>query len=305
MSESDLLPIQINRILFASNFTDTSAAALPYAAAFARRFNAQIHVFHVIAPEEYAHIEPSQLDAALRQMKADTEARIKKLLAASHFSKISYRIDIDHGNVMEAIAAQVRKHRIDLIVAGSEGRHGVQKLLAPSIDEAIAREVDCPVLLVGPDVAVRPEDEVHLSRILLATDFEPHSKTVMNYAYALAAVYAAQLYVLHVADDVWKEPLSTRMTPDAFCRMRLLEKHLPERAHGIEPEFLVEFGSPESLILESAQKIAAELIVAGVPATAHPGLSSHLPGPLAYNITSHARCPVLAVRNAAQEAGAL
>jgi nucleotide-binding universal stress UspA family protein len=295
----DYLPIRLKRILFASNFTETSAMALPYAAAFARRFGAEICAMHVIAPEEVEHIEPAQLDATLRQMKADAEKRIRGLLSAAQFDEIPYRILLAHGDVREAIAAQVRENQIDMIVAGSHGRHGVRKLLSPSIDEAIARGVACPVLLVGPEVTVPPEAEVRIARILLATDFQSKSKPVMDYAYSLAAAYKAEIYVLHVADDVWREPLSTRMTAEAFCRMRLLEKGLPEHAHGIEPKFLVEFGSPESLILETAQKIGAQLIVAGLPATAHAGLSSHLPGPMAYDVASHAVCPVLAIGNAA------
>jgi nucleotide-binding universal stress UspA family protein len=297
----DCLPIRLKRILFASNFTETSAMALPYAAAFARRFNGEIYAMHVIARGEYEHIEPSQLDATLRQMKATAEVRIKRLLSIARFSEIPYRILLAHGDVMETIAAKVRENEIDMIVAGSHGRHGIKKLLSPSTDEAIARDVACPVLLIGPEVTVAPEAEVCIARILLATDFQPKSKSVMDYGYALAAAYNADIYFLHVADDVWREPLSTRMTPEAFCRMRLLEKGLPEHAHGIEPKFLVEFGSPESLILETAQKIGAQLIVAGVPVTAHAGLSSHLPGPLAYDVASHAICPVLAVRDAVGE----
>ena len=294
----DSLPIRLKRILFASNFTPTSAMALPYAAAFARRFGAQIYVAHVIAPDEYQHIHQAELDVTLGQMKRASEERIQGLLEAANFAEIGYRIVLDHGDVMEAIAANVREHQIDLIVAGSHGRHGIEKLLYPAIDEAIARDVACPVLLIGPEVRVRPEDEVRLERILLATDLEPHSRPLMDYAYALAAAYQAELFFLHVADDAWKEPLATRMTPEAFCCMQLLKQQLPERAYGVEPKFLVEFGPPESLILEWAQRIGAELIVAGLPATAHPGLESHLPGPMAYNLASHALCPVLAVRDA-------
>jgi nucleotide-binding universal stress UspA family protein len=302
MSESigsvDYLPIRLRRILFASNFTETSAAALPYAAALAKRFNAEILVTHVIAPDEYEHIEPQKLEATLRQMKTDAEVRIRKLLAEAQFTEIPSRILITHGDVMETIAGHVRDQKIDLIVAGSEGRHGVQKLLSPSTDEAIMEDVSCPVLLVGPEVTVRPETELHMDCILLTTDFQQKSRIVADYAYSFAAAYAAQLYILHVADDAWREPLATRMTPEAFCRMRLLECQLPEHAHGIEPKFLVEFGSPETLILETARKIGAQLIVAGVPRTAHPGLLSHLPGPLAYDVASHANCPVLAVLDA-------
>jgi nucleotide-binding universal stress UspA family protein len=45
-------PIRLQRILFATDFSPTSAMALPYAAAIARRFRASIYVAHVIPAEE-------------------------------------------------------------------------------------------------------------------------------------------------------------------------------------------------------------------------------------------------------------
>jgi nucleotide-binding universal stress UspA family protein len=287
--------IRLERILFATDFSPTAAMALPYAAAIARRFHATIYVVHVIPIEEYAHIAPEQLDRTLREMKQAAEHRTTALLASSHFKDIPFQVILAHGDPMTVTSALVDEHSIELIVAGSHGRHGLHKLLAPSMDEAIARAAACPALLIGPEAAIEPETEVHLERILFATDFSPHSRRAMDYAYALAKAHGAHLYVLHVAEDVWNEPLSTRMSADAFCRMRLLENDLPQNPGGIEAEFLVEFGPPETLILEAARKHGVQLIVVAVPRTSHPHLSSRLPGPLAYNLASHALCPVLAV----------
>jgi nucleotide-binding universal stress UspA family protein len=291
------LPVLMRKILFASNFSETSAMALPYAAAFARRFHAEIWVEHVIPREEYAHIAAEQLGATLRAMKQTARERIEHLLADARFSDIAFRIVLDHGDAMRAIASLVQAEAIDLIVAGSGGRHGLQKLFAPPVDEEIARAAACPVLLVGPEVAVQPEAEVRVHRILYPTELRPSSRSAMEFACALARIYEAELYILHVAENIWREPLSTRMTPEAFCRMRLLESGLPESALGVEPHFLVDFGPAENLILETAQKHAAQLIVIGVPGAAHPELISHFPGPLAYDVASHSRCPVLAVRS--------
>jgi nucleotide-binding universal stress UspA family protein len=138
---------------------------------------------------------------------------------------------------------------------------------------------------------------MHLQRILFAADFSPESRRAMDYAFALAKAHESHLYILHVTEDVWNEPLSTRMSADAFCRMRLLENDLPQGQGGVEAEYLVEFGPPESLILETAENHGAQLIVVALPRTAHPHLSSRMPGPLAYNLASHARCPILAVRS--------
>jgi nucleotide-binding universal stress UspA family protein len=298
-ASTDDIPIRLERILFATDFSETSAMALPYAAAIARRFASAIYVAHVIPAEKYAHMAPEQLDRALRQMKQTAEQCITKLLTRAHFKDIPFRVVVAHGDPMTVISALVDEHGIDLIVAGSHGRHGLHKLLWPSMDEAIARAAVCPALLIGPEVAIEPEAEVRLNSILFATDFSPHSRRAMEYAYALAKAYDAHLYVFHVAEDIWNEPLSTRMSADAFCRTRLLENDFPQSLGGVEAEFLVEFGPPEALILEAAEKRGVQLMVLAVPGTSHPHLSSHLPGPLAYNLASHSLCPVLAVRSAA------
>lgn len=290
--------IHIRRILFATNFAEASAAALPYAAALARVFGAEIDALHVIPPERYEHLRHRHLDAALRQMKQEAASRIHTLLSASRFSDIPFRVTIDHGEVLAVVATFAARQDADLIVAGSHGRHGIQKLISPAVDEEIACAASRPVLLIGPEVSIEPEAETHIRGILHATNFEPKSIPALHYAYALAEKFAAELYLMHVAENVWREPLSTRMTAEAFCRMRMLENGLPEHAPELEPHFLIDFGPRESLILEAAEKQDVQLIVMGLPAIAHPGLSSHLPGPLAYDVASHARCPVLVVRNA-------
>lgn len=292
------LPIRIERILFASNLSEASAMALPYAAALARRFGAGILAVHVIPPEEYAHLPPEELDAALVAMKSAAGERLHAMLAAARVSGIPLRVSIEHGEVLGAIAAFAARERVDLIVAGSHGRHGIQKLLSAAVDEEIATAAQCPVMLIGPEVIVSPEAEARIHRILYASDFEAKSRPALTWAYALARAYAAELVVLHVAENIWREPLSTRLSAESFCRMRMLQCGLPEHEPDIRIRFQVEFGDRESLILEAAVQNDVQLIVAGIPAAAHPALKSHLPGPLAYDIASHAPCPVLAVRSA-------
>lgn len=296
-------PIAFRQILFASNFSSTSASALPYSAAFARRFSARLLVLHVVAPDELLHSDPDRSENGLENVRRAAEIRIRNLLEAANSTDIPFRILIEQGEVAPVLAALVERENIDLVVAGSEGRHGFQKLLSPAIDEEIAVSARCPVLCVGPEVAPPVGRDLHFSRILHPTDFNPRSTPVIEYAYALAETFSSQIYFVHIADDVWKEPLSTRLTAEAFCRMRMLENRLPEHSPNLEPVFIVEFGPPEQLILETAERIGADLILMGVPASDHPALISHFPGPLAYDVASHARRPVLVLRNAAEPGG--
>jgi nucleotide-binding universal stress UspA family protein len=289
-------PIQFRRILLTTDFSSISAKALPYAAAIARHFGATLHVVHVVATEDYAHMPASEHPQALARMKRQADQQIMAILATSHFQGIPHKIILDHGDVLRVLCRIVEEQEIDLIVTGTHGKHGLQKLLSGSMAEEIFRLAGVPVLAIGPEVAVDPEAEVRLGRILFATDFSPESRRAMQYAYALAREYRAHLFFLHVVEDAWKEPFSTRVSADEYCRLQLHEKGFDVVAAGVEPEFLVQFGIAEELTLEVAQNRGIQLIVLSVPGTIHPVLSAHLPGPTAYNIVSHARCPVLGVR---------
>ena len=58
----------------------------------------------------------------------------------------------------------------------------------------------------------------------LRDGFLPESEPAMHYACALSKEYNAELFFLHVTEDVWQEPLSTRMQAADFFRLRLAEK---------------------------------------------------------------------------------
>jgi len=294
-SPSELISIRLRKILFSTDFSPTSAVALPYAAAIARHFGSTIYVVHVITPEENNDLEPAQRNVVLQKMRQQAERRTQDLLRSSHFANVPHQVVLDEGDLETVLSSVVRKEEIDLIVAGTHGRHGLGKLLTGSVAEEISEIMSVPILLVGPEIVVSPQAEVRVDRILYATDFSPESRMAMDFAYMLAQKYRARLYFLHVAENIWQEPLSTRMAAGDFITLRLLERGWREHPNGVEIEFLVDFGAPESLILEAADKLAIQLVVLGIAESSHPHLAAHLPGPLAYNVASHARSPVLIV----------
>ena len=293
-------PIQFQRIMLATDFTPASAKALPYAAAIARHFQSTLLVAYVIPSESYDHIPSGLRDDALFRMRREAEENIKALLATSHLEGVPHEAVLGSGDLWPALSTLAEDHLIDLLVTASHGRHGLDKLVSGSPAEEVARLAARPVLLVGPEVTVAPAAEVHVERILHATDFSPESRRAMDYAYALSKAYSAHLSLLHVVETAWTEPLSTRATPEAFWRARLLERGWPESEEGVEPEFLVESGSPERLIVETAHQRGVQLVVLSFPGASHPKLAAHLPGPLAYNVVTHARCPVLVVRGSGE-----
>lgn len=288
--------ILFNHILFATDFSPASTAALPYATAIARQFGAKLYLAYVIPTDAYDLIPVGERDTALENMRGHVEEQMAGLRATSALRGLSHEVLVDHGHVWPMMSAMVEKQEIDLIVIGTHGRRGVEKLLLGSTAEEILRCSQAPILMVGPDNLVSPETEAKPKRILYATDFSPESEPAMHYACSLAKGYRAMLFFLHVTQDVYQEPISTRMKPDDFFCLRFMEKHWALE-EGITPEYHVEFNPMVAeCILETAGRLQTEMIVLGVRGSRYPRVAAHLPGPTAYDVVSQARCPVLVIR---------
>lgn len=288
-------PVLFKHILFATDFSPSSTTALPHAVAVARHFAAKLYLAYVIPTDAFDLIPAGERDSALANMRRHVEEQMAGLRATSLLRGVNHGALVDHGNVWRMILGMVEKQNIDLIVIGTHGRSGVEKLLLGSTAEEILRCARVPILMVGPDNLVPPGTEAKPHSILYATDFSPESEPALRYACSLAKEYGGALFFLHVTQDAWKEPLSTRMQAADFFRMRFVEKKwtLDEE---ISPEYHVEFGRPAEYILEISGKLQIELIVLGVRGARYPRVAAHLPGPTAYDVVSHARCPVLVVR---------
>ncbi|HZW79478.1 MAG TPA: universal stress protein [Candidatus Deferrimicrobiaceae bacterium] len=294
--ETDVNGIALNRILFATDFSPAATAALSHALVVARHFGSTLYVAHIIAPKEYAAIPRGDRDTALPRIREYVGEQMTKVRESSLLHTVSHQVLVDEGEVWPTLSAMIDNYKIELVVIGTQGRRGLEKFVLGSIAEEVLRRANCPVLMVGPESSANPEAEAHLQRILYATDFSTESAPAMHYAHWLAKEFKAHLFFLHVTQDAWQEPLATRVSADEFCRLRLMEQGWARSIEDVNPEFLLEFGVPAERIVEQASNLRSELIVLGVPGTHHPEIVAHLPGPTAYDVVSHAHCPVLAVR---------
>ena len=149
--------ISLKNILFATDFSEASQAALPYAAAIARRYDSQLHVAHIMSPASYIIPslpgDPVTLDSIHEAARADARQRMEAV--ASHLKTVPHHTYVREGDVWESLADLIQTHEIDLLVVGTHGRTGVQKLILGSKAEEILRLVPCPVLTVGPKIAGR------------------------------------------------------------------------------------------------------------------------------------------------------
>jgi nucleotide-binding universal stress UspA family protein len=279
-------------ILFATDFSSSSEAALPYLLSLAHCFDSTVIAVHAVPFEALsglAAVPPMvELDAEWR----DALQAMRTYEQSHPFTGLRHKFVMEHGPLREVVADLAAQHAADLIVLGTHGRQGFHKLFAGSFAEEIFRTVSCPMLIVGPGVALPPPENWKPRRILFATEFTGGSIHALPCAIALADANDAKLLVMHAVPLVpWEQQSELDVSYQERLR-KLIPEDLP---HHCAIDFTIEFDLPAPGILTTAQEIEADLIVMGVHRARLPKIDAHVPGTTASEVIANAHCPVLTV----------
>ncbi len=292
--------IQLQNVLFLTDFSPAANTAIPYAAEVAKRFGAKLFALHMRTPAVNPMTEPATWPTL--EKAAETEALIQREALRESFPGLEPLVIIAEGDLYAGVLEVVAKHKIDLIVLGTSGRSGAAKFFLGSVAEEIFRQAPCPVITVGPFTPGGPLGDGKIKEIVYATDFSPESTAAAAHAISLAQEFQAHLTLMHV---IANEAPGDLLLPGEL--VRATEQHLrnlvpPEAELWCEPRFVVEQGAPADKILEVAKHRSADLIVLGIhKPSGFPGAGTHLPIATAHKVVSHAPCPVLTVRGHATE----
>ena len=286
--------IALQNVLFATDFSPFSDAALPYAVSIARQYGGKVFATHVVAPGSYNLVPPDTWPMAVEDEGARDQHRIDHL--EGKLGTVPHDIRMKVGDVWPVLSKLVKEDNIDLLVLGTHGRTGLSKLMMGSVAEEIFRQAQCPVMTVGPEVASRDAAEIKFNNILFVTDFSQASKAGLRYAISLAEESQATISLLHCIE----KPAvgSVDLNSNAAFVKRELEQLVPKDAEfWCKTECFVEYGDHAEAIVAFAEKHHVDLIVMGVrAATGNPEIGTHLANRTAHKVVSHATCPVLTVR---------
>lgn len=141
-----------NRILVATDFSDSSSAALDVASHLASESSARLYIVHAdgIVDISIPAIPPTEggyyYDAPWGQERHEVHERLTKIVPT--VSNVAYEHRYLTGLPVGQILKLADDERIDLIVIGSHGRTGFSRLLMGSVAEGVMRGAKCPVLIV-------------------------------------------------------------------------------------------------------------------------------------------------------------
>ena len=308
--------IEIKTILCPIDFSDHSRRALDHAVTIARWYESTItvlHVYPIVAPAAFGLESPPPAGAVLTP--ADRErltTAMARFIEASNAPEIPIEIVIGQSS---ATASEILKEasamRADLLVIGTNGRSGFDRLMLGSVTERVLHKASCPVLTVPAHApATIPVTPVLFKRILCPIDFSDSSMRALNYAMSLAQEADARLAVLHVmqydleveAPEMYETVIADRRLSVTDYRNRC-EQYSQERLRTAVPdtvrayctvETMLATGKPHREILRVATGQQADLIVMGVQGRSAVDLTIF--GSTTQHVVRQATCPVLTIR---------
>jgi nucleotide-binding universal stress UspA family protein len=295
----------VRRILCPTDFSDFSARALAHATAFARWYGARITLLYVspLIPPVGAFpplvssvaVEPLSRERALDDLRA--------FGASAAAAGVPMDAVVRDGSAGARILEEASEANADLVVMGTHGRGGFERLVLGSVAEKVLRKSPCPVLTVSRPAHDRtPHEPPELRRVLCATDLSPASREALRSAVSLARLSGARLTVLNVVDwpqqevpgpDFFDVPAYRRHL-EADAARQLGEEVSGEAAQCRGVREVVAAGTPWREVLRVAADDDAELIVIGVHG--RNALDRLLFGSTAQHVVRQASCPVLTVR---------
>ena len=304
--------IQIRNILCPIDFSEYSRRALDHAVAIARWYDSAITVLHVYSSTPIAAYAPgSPVLESTALTPADIEqltAHTRRFVDAADVGDIPVEVVIVEGNIAAEILSRARQ--TGLLVIGTHGRSGFDRLVLGSVTEKMLRKAACPVLTVpraAPGTA--PGSAVLFKRILCPIDFSDVSTNALNYAMSVAQEADAHLTVLHVmtyemelTPDMSESLLAySHLNKEEFRQAcednsrELLKAAVPDTVRAYcTVETLLATGTPYREILRVAAEQRSDLIVMGAQGRGAVDLMFF--GSTTQHVVRQATCPVLTLR---------
>jgi nucleotide-binding universal stress UspA family protein len=302
------VPVRIQRILAAVDFSPDSDRAARLAAELATRSGATLILVHVDPPPllattmvEPLFVPPQWLEAVRR--RHDHEVQGKLAFLADRLRDASPGLAVErHQHLDEpapGVVAAARERGADLIVMATRGA-GASRFLLGSVTSKVAQHASCPVLVadrLGTSAAAGS-----FAKVIAAIDYSALSRPIAE----LAAAFVEPGGVVELA-HVWHEP-----------RLGWLRGH-PEReqvvASGLDHasrrlahfagdaqiahhqiERWIGTGNPAAALLDRSEEIGADLVVVGSHDRRGAGRGL---GTVADRLLRHASCALLIVPAAA------
>lgn len=171
--------IKINKILFPTDFSETSQNAFRYALWFANKYKADIDLLHVVYPDAepmdfpvmVASATKEKIEAAQQMLKIFVDRGLVQVQAGHQLGYLpAVKPEVKMGLPANLIAETALTKNVDIIIMGTQGEHSTMEKVIGSVTTATLKKGHCPVLVVPEEAKHEKINTVAYAADLLDTD---------------------------------------------------------------------------------------------------------------------------------------
>ncbi|MCC6572853.1 MAG: universal stress protein [Planctomycetes bacterium] len=135
------------RILFPTDFSPTANLALKRAIDLTEDFDAELRLLHIVDDSLISTHVPEERDIILKELRTHALEQMKLGLPADLVENFHTVAAVKKGSPAKVITSYAESEGCDLIVMGSHGRTGLNRVLLGSVADRVVRHAHCPVFI--------------------------------------------------------------------------------------------------------------------------------------------------------------
>ncbi|MBW2500405.1 MAG: universal stress protein [Deltaproteobacteria bacterium] len=289
-------------ILVPVDFSMHSRAAALRACGLAAETGASIHLIHAL------HLPPVAQEAAVPEdfwdgLRESEREKLEAFARDLESEDIPITTAFEERDPVDMIRSAALAEQVGLVVMGSHGHRGIDRMLLGSVAERTVQRSPVPVLVVREDES---DARKPIRNIFFATDFSEDAERAERIVARWSVALNAQVEVFHAIRETavlfapYAVPGSSdfegEMHEAATRRMEVVLERL--RSAGVSAKSKIVYGLASDEITKHADASGADLIALG--ARGYSTLQRFLLGNVAERVMRQAHCSVLIVRDGKQ-----
>jgi nucleotide-binding universal stress UspA family protein len=274
--------LDINRILFPTDFSETAEKAQNLALSIAQKTNAKLTILHVFESSSYKAMSLDKAEGKDVTMDMVQEWLQEKADGLSNNHNVLIDVVLGTGRAYDQIVSVSQDIEADLIVMGTHGVSGFAEFFAGSNAFRVVTQSPCPVLTMQ-----ETRNDIGFKNIVMPIDSTSETRQKVPVAAYLAELFGA---TIHIAS------LITDDSPEVHHKFSIISKQIAEYLEEREiayTENTLTGDNLASMTMNHAESKNADLII--MMTEQESNLTGFLVGPYAQQIVNHSKIPVLSI----------
>jgi nucleotide-binding universal stress UspA family protein len=288
---------KINKITLAFDGSENSLQACEAAAIITRGFNAELTAVYVLPKS----IGVRSVPVPDKHARSSLEKAMTMITSYEGVHASSEILDSKSLSIYESLIDYVERKKSDLLISGTRGHGGFERLLVGSVSSSLVSYSPCSVMVVRK---AQGEEKMKLGRILVAIDGSENATRAARLAISLARALSSKLTFVNV---VYLPPVSYTAGEGNWFDRAIAESveegkkitaqaESTARKNGVEADSKVidEMHSPVFALTKIAEQENYDLITVGTRGLS--GFKKLVLGSVASGVVHYAHCSVLVAR---------